>query len=156
MKAAVGILFALAAIALVIASILFHREMEDKLPERVTYTTQAEAMDAAIKDAKPGATLIFVYGTGSMAPFIPGGRPNEIVAYCISRPKAKFGDVKRGNLCYWNDATRPRAAILHQAAKHQGGGWKMSGYNNARFDGPLMTAENFGGIVEKIYLWPLE
>lgn len=153
MKATVGILFALAAIALVIASILFHREMEDKLPERVTYATQAEAMDAAITDAKPGSRLGLVRGTGSMAPFIPGGRPKEIVAYTMSRPKARFEDVKKGDLCAWGNGD---VLILHQAAQKIGDGWKMSGYNNARFDGPLMTAENFGGIVEKIYLWPLD
>ena len=98
-----------------------------------------------------------VLGTGSMSykGYIPpapeGWDPRKTVVAVVVFGARGFDDVQEGDLCSFRSAN---LNILHQAAGRFDEGWIMSGNANERHDGKgrRMTAENFRGIVDTVYV----
>lgn len=131
------------------------RTLTSNLPTRINCRDEAEARALA------GLSAIPVLGTGSMAPFIPpspaGKDPlNTTVALVVLKRSASFLDVSSGDLCIYYP-TWHEGPVMHQAALKDSGGWIMSGLGNAKSEAAWrVTSDNFGGIVARVYVWPLK
>jgi hypothetical protein len=157
MKTANWLLLAGAAIGLVVLVLLArHKQgvLERGLPLRIYCADKLDALTRA------GAGAIPISGTGSLAPYIPaapaGSNPVEtIVAFAIIDPAATYHEIKAGTLCIYSaDWTKYR--VIHQASARDSLGWIGSGLHNARSESNArITAQNFIGIVARVYVWPL-
>lgn len=120
------------------------------LPPRIVVADQATGQRLASEWTRAqGGMWHPVLGTGSMAPYIPPGDPKAVVAYAVTKRDGTFASVTPGALCIYRWGA---LSVLHQAAAQAGAGWTMSGLHNARHD-IVMTAENFTGIVDRVYVW---
>lgn len=139
------------------------RRLVEGLPPKAELPTLAEAHAAALAyQHANGGNVLPILGTGSMAPFIPPARAGldpwkTVVAYVVTDPRATFADVRAGSLCIYLAAWNRGGPVLHQAAERDGGGWIMSGLNNAQSEADWrVTPENFRGVAAKVFTWPQE
>lgn len=149
-----AVLIALAVVGLIalIAVIAWRsqRSLEAALPPReIASNESVSLLSAAVYAQETGGTIYGVLGTGSMAPWIRGGKPTERVAYAVTRPGATFSDVQRGDVCIYSSGD---AVVIHSAAKQTRNGWVMSGLANSRSD-IWMTPLHFRGIVVRVFTW---
>lgn len=130
--------------------------LTSRLPEPVLCASAAEAEAAARSyQREHGGFIGSVLGTGSMVPWLPacpaGADPmTTFVAYSATRPGATFADVKPGVLCVYRASTG--TLIIHEAAQLTAHGWIMTGLHNRRSDAERMTADNFVGVVEIVFV----
>lgn len=159
-----GLIAAAALAALIVSAVIYNRRMRAELPrqvERIECANQAVAYAQAASEVRAtGGVLGSVLATGSMVPFLPAcpqGRDplQTVVAYSLTDPRLTYADVRVGTLCVYRYAPNHSLVIIHQAAQRDRDGWIMSGLANSRSESwSRMTADNFVGVVSKVYLWP--
>ena len=150
----------LAAVVAIIAVLLFlawsaQRTLERGLPPKDTSAAnRAEGFLFASDFAqKTGGEIFGVLGTGSMAPYIPAGKAEDVVAYAVTRKGATLRDVVPGDVCFYKrDDAAYKGLVIHGAAEFTSAGWIMSGLGNRSHD-IRMNADNFVGIVAKVFVW---
>jgi hypothetical protein len=150
------ILIGLLVVGLVVILLVANRNqsvLERGLPTRIVCTNEQDARIRA------GLGSVLVLGTGSLAPYIPAAGPGKDpdttpVAFAALRAGATFAEIKPGDLCLYMPTWTP-GYVMHQAAQKDGDGWIMSGLHNERSESwARVTAENFKGIVDRVYVWP--
>jgi len=149
----IAVLAVVLLIVLISLALRFQRDMAaGRPPQDQSSHTVGEALAKARTKAGSGP-IYSILGTGSMAPYLPAGQPDEIVAYAIARPGATFADVRKGNLVVALDPNNPAGATMHQAGAKQGATWILTGLANTRSDTGRMTPDTFLAIVAKTYTW---
>ena len=123
------------------------------LPLRIVAKSQEEARTLA------GIGAVGVLGTGSMAPFIavaPVGTDPlaTVMAYAVPSTSLRYGDITAGALVIYSINYVAGSNTMHQAAQLDAGGWIMTGLGNKAYENKVrVTAENFVGIVSRVYVW---
>lgn len=106
---------------------------------------------AEIKTRIAGAPAewVGVLGTGSMAPLIPAGRADEVVAY-VRIPLCAYDWLKQGDVVVFRHGKS--GLVVHQLAGSDSGGWITGGINNRNYDAGRVTVMNFIGRVSEILI----
>ena len=151
-----SILVALLALGLVVAlglALRSERVLTAGLPLRIVAKSQEEARTLA------GLGAVGVLGTGSMAPYIAAA-PNSsdplttVMAYAVPSASLRYGDITAGTLVIYSINYVAGSNTMHQAAQLDAGGWIMTGLGNKAYENKVrVTAENFVGIVTRVYVW---
>ena len=93
-----------------------------------------------------------VLGTGSMAPLIPAGDPDSVVAV-VSFSSTTYTKLQVGDLVVYRVGS---AYIIHQLTNKTPQGWVAAGTHNSFYDKTPVTEENFVGHVSVLYLPPIQ
>ena len=117
--------------------------MRNTLPP--SYEIHRWEVDAILRNS---ANVALVLGTGSMAPAIRAGRPDEVVALVSYAPR-DFSLLGAGDLVLFDHAQA--GLIVHQLAQLDGAGWISTGSANSRYDSGRITRKNLRGVVTAIY-----
>ena len=150
-----SLLLAVLALGLVVVlglALRSERVLLAGLPTRVVVASEADAWTLA------GPSSVMVLGTGSMTPYIPaaakGADPlRTVCALVVLVSGASYADIKAGSLCIYFPVWAGRNG-MHQAAQLDAGGWIMTGLGNKAYENKVrVTAENFVGIVSRVYVW---
>jgi hypothetical protein len=99
--------------------------------------------------AEAPAEWVGVLGTGSMAPLIPAGAPEKVVAY-VHIPPCSFDWLKQGDVVVFRHGRA--GLVVHELAGSDSGGWITGGLNNRNYDTGRVTGFNFIGRVTEILL----
>jgi len=66
----------------------------------------------------------------------------------------RYGDITTGALVIYSINYVAGSNTMHQAAQLDAGGWIMTGLGNKAYENKVrVTAENFVGIVARVYVW---
>jgi hypothetical protein len=95
------------------------------------------------------AEWVGVLGTGSMAPLIPAGRADEVVAY-VRIPSWSFDWLVKGDVVVFRHGRA--GLVVHELAGKDSGGWITGGINNRNYDAGRVTVINFIGRVSEILI----
>ena len=117
--------------------------MRDKIPP--IETVKRYDVDGLLRT---GLANCLILGTGSMQPYIKGGKPAEVVAAVNCDKQANFKLLQVGELIIFE---KDGKLIVHQLVELDNDGWITSGSHNERYDSGRVTEHNFKGVVEKIY-----
>lgn len=118
-------------------------EVEEIKPEVLSLT------EIKTRIAGAPAEWVGVLGTGSMAPLIPAGRADEVVAY-VRIPLFSFDWLKQGDVVVFRHGKG--GLVVHQLAGIDSGGWITGGINNRNYDAGRVTVINFIGRVSEILI----
>ena len=99
--------------------------------------------------AEAPAEWVGVLGTGSMAPLIPAGAPDKVVAY-VHIPPCSFDWLKQGDVVVFRHGRA--GLVVHELAGSDSGGWITGGLNNRNYDAGRVTVMNFIGRVTEILI----
>jgi hypothetical protein len=99
--------------------------------------------------AEAPAEWVGVLGTGSMAPLIPAGAPDKVVAY-VHIPPCAFDWLKQGDVVVFRHGRA--GLVVHELAGSDSGGWITGGLNNRNYDAGRVTVMNFIGRVTEILI----
>ena len=141
-------------ITLLIVSILFlifvifknakqEKTMMEKIPP--IETVKQYDIDGLLRT---GLANCLILGTGSMQPYIKGGKPTEVVAAVKYDKQSNFKLLQVGQLIIFEIDGK---LIVHQLVELDNDGWITAGSHNERYDSGRVTEQNFKGVVEKIF-----
>jgi hypothetical protein len=99
--------------------------------------------------AEAPAEWVGVLGTGSMAPLIPAGAPDKVVAY-VHIPPCSFDWLKQGDVVVFRHGRA--GLVVHELAGSDSSGWITGGLNNRNYDAGRVTVMNFIGRVTEILI----
>jgi hypothetical protein len=145
-------LFCLFIVGFIVYNQWDRQNLYSLLPEKVEFSNKE---DAVLEAKLSGKNWSFIYGTGSMYPYIRKDEENpyNLVAISIYSKKA-YHEIKRGDLIVYFAEWDKSKRVLHQAVQKDSGGWIASGFNNERSESEYrITEESFIAIIEKIYYW---
>lgn len=133
------------ALALSLAALIYLQlHTTDNSPPRVEIS--ASQVDKLLREE---SNLVAVRGTGSMAPYIPAGDPNKIVAW-VKVERCEFDELLIGQIVVFD--TAKFGLILHRLAQKTAAGFITSGDHNHNYDSSRVYPENFRGRVVKTYV----
>jgi hypothetical protein len=116
----------------------------DLLPERI----RIDSFDAAY-DYTENVRSINVFGTGSMHPLIPRGDPKSFTAV-VTLDDTPYCQIKIGHVAAFYYAG---GITIHAVVGTSGRGFIMQGWTNPIPDNEPMTAQNFIGRVDRVFVW---
>jgi len=137
---------AIALILLTALAILISRPDKDLIPKQI----KVESYDEALRIVNDeGVPYINVFGTGSMHPLMPRGNPALFTAV-VTLDDTPFEAIEIGHVAAFR---YQHGVTIHAVVKASARGFTMQGWTNPIPDDEPMTAQNFIGRVDRVFVW---